>query len=353
MTKRQSKPAAATPTAPDPVITFDNLSLDLGNAYCNLAGDNGLSLDLRSIMAPLSEANKLGDWPIEDVIRFNGQWWVVGDRSYTLAPDAIQEHPTVNRYVSEWYKRLFAFALHKAFYKRVGSGIIYPRIISSVPAQLFKNQAETAAIKDNLAGEYEISNVYGGTLYVTVMPRQIVLIPEGIGTYFGFVFSPGNNSQYQTGTWLIADSGYLTLDSVMVRDGEYMPDAARSDEKTGISIVAEALRDMVFTKTRVRLDRAAIDKALECDTITVNQKIHPIAETKTKLLEQVGQRAVLLLEQWSAGQNLSGILLTGGGAKFLYPYLSSASLPPVMLSNNPRRANVEGAYLYLADSSGN
>lgn len=339
--------AKSLPAEPSLAAVNDNISLDLGNAYSNLRGDNELVLDWRSIMAPLSGANKLRDWPVEDVIQYEGQWWVVGDKSYTLAPDAIQENPTVNRYISEWYRRLFAFALHKAFNKRVGQEIVYPRVIASIPAGLFKNPDEAEAVKNNLTGDYQIGNVYGGTLHVSVMPQKLLLIPEGVGTYFGFVFGPGNNTLYQSGTWMIADIGYLTLDAIMLRDGEYMPDAARSDEKTGMSYVAGNLQEFVFSKGRVRLDRPSIDKAMECDVITVNQKALNIAQHRTDSLEALGKRASMLLEQWAAGQNLSGIILTGGGAEHLHSYIQSNMLPTITLAPYPRRANVDGAYLYI------
>lgn len=345
-----AKRAVKTAQSVEASNTGDTLSLDLGNAYSNAQGDNGLALDWRSIQAPLSASNKIADWPIADVIEFNGQWWAVGDPCYTLAPDNIQENPTTNRYISEWYKRLFAFALHKAFYKRVGEGVLYPRIITSIPASLFKSQDETAAVKANLVGDYEIGNVFRGDLIINVSPLHVVIVPEGIGTYFQYVFGAGNNSAYQAGTWMIADGGYLTLDCVMVRGGDYIADAAQSDERAGMSIVAAELKEYIRSKTRASLDRAEIDKAMECDTITANGKTVNIVQARTDMIERVAQRATLKLEEWAAGKNLSGILLTGGGAKYLHPHIVSNNLPPISLVPNARRSNVNGAYLYAVNT---
>lgn len=342
--KKQPEPATVQT---NPANDADNISLDMGNAYTNVQSDGAIALDYRSIMAPLSTSNRLGDLPVENVINYEGQLWAVGDACYTLAPNAIQENPTVNRYTSAWYKRLFAFALHKTLYKRAGQEIFYPRIISSVPAELFRNQDETAAIAANLCGHYEIGNTFGGQIIVDVLPRRLVLIPEGVGTYFGLVFGGGNNAQYKTGTWMIADSGYLTLDTVMLRDGEYIADASRSDERTGLSSVADKLRDFVFTRSRTRLDRASIDNAMQCATITVNTNVINVEQARTDALIELGKRASLLLEQWSAGHNLSGIIFTGGGAEYLFQHITSSMLPPLTLAARPRRANVEGAYTYI------
>ena len=352
MTKRQTQPKTdqlLPAEAAQKVIDLFNLSLDLGNAYANGRADNGLAFDYRSIIAPLGDANRL-NWTKADedsVIKYGDQWYVFGDRAYTLAPDTIEEYPTVNRYTSTWYKVLFAAALHRAFVARIGEGIIYPRLIVSIPAALFKSKGEAERVKANLIGEYRIDNVMGSTLAVNILPNKIVIVPEGIGTFFQFVFGGGQNEQFKTGTWVIADSGYLTLDAVFVRDSAYMPELAQSDEKTGISVVSEKLREYVRENARVRLDRATIDRGLECDSITVNEKPVNISALKQKAFTALAARAAKLVETWAAGQNLRGVILTGGGAPYLYPYMESANLPKIFLAQNPRRANVEGAYLYL------
>lgn len=351
--KKNAQPATPAALVTDDAITFENLSLDLGNAFSNIRGDNGFTDDFRSVLAPLSNANSIDDPEsnIRDVFTINGKTYVGGEKVYTLAPDAVEDNPTVNRYVSDWYKRLFAYALHRAFRKRVGRGIVYPRIISSVPAQLFKNGAEVDTIKANLCGDYQIGNVMGGELIVSVLPQKTIIIPEGVGTFFGYVFGAGRNPQFERGTYMIADSGYLTLDCVVLRDGEYMPDRAYSDALTGISRVAEAVKARVFSEARVDLSAAELDTALSCDTVTANGKIVQIAETKQKVLTELGARASLMLERWASGLNLSGVVFTGGGAPYLHPYIQTDKIPAPIMPTNTRRSNVEGAYLYLTDES--
>lgn len=343
MAKKSAQPAAKTVPSLREVRHF--LSCDLGNAYSNIRSDNDVASDWRSIMAPLTSSNRLADWPIEHVMRYEGDWWATGEICYTLAPETIEENLTMNRYRSDWYKRLFAFALHKAFNKLVGQEVVYPQVISSIPASLFKIRESADNVQRNLIGDYEIGNAYGGTLHVSV--QKVTIVPEGIGTYFGYVFGPGNNRQFESGTWMIADFGYLTLDAVFVRDGEYIADMARSDSQTGMSIVAEQLREYVQAKTNVELDRAQIDKAMECDLIEVNARSVNISQERETALAQLGNRAALLLEQWSRRANLNGIICTGGGAKYVYSHIISDMLPPLTLAKEPRRANVDGSYMYL------
>lgn len=324
------------------------LSLDLGNAYVNLRTDEGVTDDWRSIMAPLSDANRLGTWPLSDVMNYEGRWWATGEKCYTLAQDTIEEKVHLARYISPWYRRLFAFALHRAFWQLVGTEIVYPKVISSIPAKLFKNRVEAERIKKNLLGQYRIGNSKGGTLHLNITTDNLTIIPEGIGTYFGYVFGT-NERQYENGSWMVADFGYLTLDTVMVRDGDYIPDAAQSDSQTGISIASSAVLDALYSRTHADLDRAYIDENLTEDSITVNGRAYPIADTRDEAFGQIADRATGLLEQWAARQNLSGCILTGGGAEYVAPYIKSEHLPPIVVASDPRRANVDGAYLYITD----
>lgn len=343
--KRKSS-AIAVPVKVQPhEETYRYMACDLGNAYSNIKSDNGVAVDWRSITAPLSKSTRLADWPIDHVVKYKDEWWAAGEICYTLAPGTIEENLNMNRYVSEWYKRLFAFALHKAFYKLAGHEVIYPRVISSIPAVLFKMQDQVKKVQENLIGDYEIGNVFGGTLMVTV--PKVILLPEGIGTYFGYLFGPGNNSQYQAGTWMIADFGYLTLDAVFVQDGEYIADMAKSDSQTGMSTVAEQIQEFVYSKTGVELDRAQADKAMECDIIEVNTKKINISVVRETALARLGKRATQFIEEWSRRANLSGVIITGGGAKYAYSHIASDVLPPLSQASNPRRANADGAYLYI------
>jgi hypothetical protein len=343
MAKKTAQPSVKAP--PSLKETPHYLACDLGNAYSNIRSDNGVAADWRSIQAPLTTNTRLAELPINHVIKYEDEWWATGELCYTLAPESLDENLNLNRYTTPWYRRLFAFALHKAFYKSVGVEVVYPHVISSIPAGPFKSPATVKAVENSLKGDYEIGNVHGGTLYVSV--PKVTVIPEGIGTYFGYIFGPGNNKQFESGTWMIADFGYLTLDAVFVRDGEYIADLAKSDSLTGMSMVAEPIKDSILSETGVELDRAQIDKAMECDVIEVNSRPKNISLIRESTLSQLGKRAASLLEQWSRRANLNGIIATGGGAKYIYPHIISDVLPPMMLAQDPRRANVDGAYLYI------
>ena len=128
-------------SAPSP-LKFD-LAVDLGNSGTKIRATNNQSIAFRSILGHLSNANQMGKWPVKDVMFFEGRWWVAGEAAYTYAPQGIQENTTVARYTSSWYRTLFAFSLHKALHTYAGQGEIHPRIISSLPAEIYKDRLLT------------------------------------------------------------------------------------------------------------------------------------------------------------------------------------------------------------------
>lgn len=328
-----------------------DLALDMGNAYTNIEGDDDLSIDHRSILAMLSNVSRLGNLPESWTFRFQERRWVYGEKCHTYSPDAIMENVDEGRYTTNWYKILFIAALWRAFQAYVDCGVVTPRIISSVPAKIFKNPTLVEAIHANLVDNYEIESLTGKRLIVQA--DRIRIIPEGAGTHMGFVYGhipvPGAiPSYFQGGSWAVIDIGHLSTDMVIFRDNDYVGDDAQSDTHSGMSIVAQAVTDHIHSVTGVLLHRTEIDAEMRNDTITVNDGDPiDITDVRTQALQNLGVRITSIIEQWTRGRNMKGVILTGGGAELIKPYIESKRLPRITLAPNAPRANVIGAYAYL------
>lgn len=344
MSKKQTQTIAAPQTA----TTIQAISLDLGNAYCNLTASGGLNFDWRSVQGRVSDATRLKDLPFDHVINIEGQLWAFGSAAYTFAPRTLEDFPATNRYFSAWYKRLFTYALFRAFGLRIGEGVFYPRVILSIPAGLYSNEDVVRKVKDNLIGAYTISTVLGTDLHVVIHPGNMQVVPEGAGAYIACASAP-NGAVFQQGLWFVVDVGYLTSDIVAFRDGDYVPDLSNSDPAAGMRYVSGAVARKLHAITSVDLKPEEIDPYLQCDAMTVNSVSHPIGAYRTAALTNLGTRIAGFVQRNSAGLNLTGIILAGGGADYVHEYISSAGLPAVHLSPNARRANVEGAYSLIGE----
>lgn len=321
------------------------ISLDLGNAYCNLVASGGLTANWRSVQGRVSDAQALSEYPFDAVIKLNGELWAFGEAAFTYAARSLEDFPSTNRYTSQWYKRLFAYALHRAFGLRIGAEIYMPNVVLSIPARYFANESFAESVKALLCGEYHIGTVKDTVTRVSVTGERLKLIPEGVGAYLAT--SQGRGAALEHGLWLVVDVGYLTTDIVAFLDGDYMPDMAASDPNAGISTVANAIARHVLGKTGVDLKPVEIDRQLTCDSLTVNGVPIDIRDVRhtafTALVERVGKAALSA----AAGQNVTGVILTGGRADTIQHYWAVKSLPAPIVAPEPAYANATGGYLLL------
>lgn len=340
------KPRGAISQAPPQATLIRAISLDLGNAYCNLMADGPVVSDWRSVQGRVSDSRGLKELPFDDVIQIQDTWYVFGEAAYTYAPRTLEDFPATNRYTSKWYKRLFAFALHRAYGLRLADGPFYPAVILSIPASHYSNDLVVEKIRENLIGPYFLVNTHGQATQAVIDSAGLRIIPEGAGS---FLAAAAANRNLESGLWFVLDIGYLTSDIVAFRDGDYAPDLATSDSEAGMSRVAKAVARFIVGVTGVELRAADIDPQLHCPSIEINKEMIDIQDVKRTAVVTLGERIARFVMQASAGQNLSGLLLTGGGAELLRDAIQIPGLPIPIVAPNPRRANVEGAYKLLGE----
>lgn len=333
------KPIVKEPTP------IQGISVDLGNAYSNMLADNGVEADWRSIIGRVSNSNRMKQLPFDWTIGYDDGWFVFGELARTWASNNIEDFPTKDRYTSQWYNRLFIGALHKAYGARLGDGVFYPRVVASVPASEFAISRQVERIKSNLAGEYAIATIKDTYLNVVVDPDALTIVPEGAGSFYSMLKS--NSCDVTRGTWFTLDLGYLTGDILAFRDAEYMSDKAASDDSVGVRVIAAEIANLVRSEDGPALDPSEYDKFIGNDNVEVSGKTYRIKEVRDKVATDVGERIGRFLRKAASGQNVSGVLLTGGGANFFKSYIKSSI--PVTIAENPRRANVIGAFQMITE----
>ncbi|MBX3082953.1 MAG: ParM/StbA family protein [Anaerolineae bacterium] len=326
------------------------ISFDIGNGYMNATTDCGIPVDARSIQAPVSDAKRFNDLPFEHCLKFDDQWYVFGEACYTYAPKTGQDMTVTNRYMSDWYKRLFTYGLHRCYGliiqqpEAVPAERLEPQIVLSIPAVLFKDEAVTAKIHAHLCGTYHIqTTLCDYNVYIT--PENLTIIPEGAGS---FLSACAEYAAPHTGTWAVVDVGYLTTDIVIFRDEDYIADLADSDTAAGMNSVSKHIKGHVFAQHKIDLQTSIIDQHIDCDTISVHALSIPIQDVKHAALTALARQINQFIQVATAGVLITGIILTGGGAKLLLDYIKGpGSIVPLKLTNH-RRGNCDGGYLMLA-----
>jgi len=321
-------------------------SFDLGNGFCKLRSYD-VSAEYRSIYGVLTRRNTLVSVSDRLVIQIDNTKYVFGD-DVRLLCDTEPTAPTSRiRYTSDRYRLLFASALWRTFGHKAGDGVLYPRGVISIPVGEFNVQKDKE-VRDLLQGEYQIHGLNGASLYAQVQPADLIIIPEGLGTFWlaAFLEDGTMDERYTRGSTAIVDIGYYTTDVVLMQDGVYVVGGAQSAD-IGMGTVAEAVLEDLRRQGAYGLDVWQVDEALGSEQIIVNNQNYDLTQSVHLELSVLAERILNFVNSTLRGKNIRTVILGGGGAALLHPYLNNGKASHWVLSADTRRGNVEGAFGFL------
>ncbi|MHB8629948.1 MAG: ParM/StbA family protein [Aggregatilineales bacterium] len=360
MPKRKSDQtqAAVVQAAPRPVgqaLAGDVacMCFDLGNGFAKMLAllDTGPlgPIRWRSVQGRTGKKTRLHQLPPDWTIKWRGTFYVFGERAYTECSDSLEDFPTTDRYVSEWYKRMFAFGLYKAYGLRVVDhpGPYKPDIVASVPAKEFANEGRLNAIIENLCGDYQIETVLNTQLEIEVTEENLTVIPEGVGS---FLYMTKRRADLERGRWGVFDAGYLTGDWCEFLDGTYVADSSDSDDHLGMITVSQRLADYIRGLGGPSVTAAYIDEFVNQECITINAIPYDVRDAYHEAMSELGSRIARFIERKGAGKNFAGILLTGGNMRRQAEHITLPRLPKPLVCDEPENGNLLGS-LELAKSS--
>ena len=348
---KQTKDALKNPVREVNLLSAKNearplFSFDLGNGFCKIRSINE-SAEYRSIYGVLSLRNTLVNAADRLVIEFNGTRYVFGDDVRLLCDTEPTALTSRIRYTSDRYRLLFASALWRAFGASASEGVLYPRGVISIPVGEFNVQKDKE-VRKLLEGDYAINGLNSATLYVQVRPNDLIIIPEGLGTFWLEAFDAEGNmlEQFAHGSTAVVDIGFFTTDVVLMQDGVYVVAGAQSAD-IGMGTVAVAVLEDLRRQGAYGLDVWQIDELLDQKSTIINGQEYLLHPSIDKALSALAERILNFVNTTVRGKNIRTILLGGGGAALLQPYLSINSGVSWRLSADPRRGNVEGAFKFL------
>lgn len=337
----------AQPAVPDHIPpSIEWVVMDLGNGYSKMMC-SGIDKPLRwrSVQGHVGHKTRLNSLPQDWTIRWRGTYFVFGEQAYTESANSIEDFPTTDRYTSEWYKRMFGFALHKAFGLRVSQQVsdfpFMPEIVASVPAKEYSNPARLEAIRENLSGLYKIETVLGTMTEIDVNEANLTLIPEGAGSFL-YMTAQGHPNMEQ-GLWAVLDLGYLTGDIVFFKDGAYVADSSDSDDKLGMINISERVTESIRGQGGPSLSAAEIDPIVNDPCITISGVPYTVADAYQAAMTDLGNRVTSFLNKKCAGKNISGVLLTGGNVANQASFIALSRLPTPLICDDGENGNIRGA----------
>lgn len=328
------------------VQTTPLVSVDLGNATSKGATESS-QVHFRSIFGRISRSARLGRITSHLAFHFEGENLVFGEDARDLIDGEPNAYTDMSRYSEGFYRKLCAATLWRLFGDHCDQGVIYPIVVCSIPATEYAaGVAET--VKGVITGTYQIDSIEGDrTLHLVLTPENLVIIPEGAGSYFyGLKLTDGLGSQEVA----ILDIGFFTTDLVIFNRKGYVPGSARSC-KHGVRYVAEAVQRHLRRTEGYHGDLWAVDSALDAGMFAIGNRCIDFVRIRDEAFaELMGNIEVFYLS--NKGSRTPGVvLLSGGGAPGLYKMLPQRLLDTGwrVINGDPRRANVDGALLFLKE----
>jgi plasmid segregation protein ParM len=250
----------------------------------------------------------------------------------------------MRRYVEGFYRKLFAAALWRSFRSLATEGVLYPVMVCSIPVSEYAD-GKAEEVKQNVVGPYVMDGLDGVSLYVTITPENLVIIPEGAGSYFQALYTPGSNLASREVA--IVDIGFYTTDLVIFNKGNYVAGTARSS-KHGVQQVAAAVHHFLRQQYRYEGDVWTVDNELSAGAINIGNRCFDFTEQRDNAYCDLMDDILTFYRSSKGSRTPSAVVLSGGGAEGVYKFLSEDLKDEGWrVATNPRRANAEGAYLFL------
>jgi len=337
MTKKENKPMTAT-LEEHPLASFD-----LGNAGAKIKTAD-VAEEFRSIAGRLSRNRAFGEIKSPLVFTFNEETLVFGDDARDLIDGEPIAYTDMSRYTAGFYRQLFAAALWRSFRHIAIKGVVYPTIACSIPVSEYAD-GKGDEVKKNVEGTYDIHGLDGITLHAVVQPNQVVIIPEGAGSYFQALYAP--DSGLASREVAVIDIGFYTTDLTIWNKGSYVTGSAKS-AKHGVRQVAAAVYQFLRLKYNYEGDLWAVDSALSAGCIDVGNKCRGFTEERDTAYANLLNDVFAFYRSNKGSRTPGAILISGGGAEGVYKFLpDNLRDEGWRVITNARRANADGGYRFL------
>jgi hypothetical protein len=329
------------------------MSADLGKGWVKVKSSTEERI-YRSVISAESESIFF-DSPFDAngqfLIETDGKKYAVGDTVFTkgLVPIHIEDRSRIN---TGFYRILFASALAAVI--RQTSEV--EAVVSLPPAAYWDKEQQ----KERLAGSYEVRVPTGHgtpkTLTYTVPYNNIRVIPEGMGALCEIALDEtgrmtDKGDELFKRTVGVVDIGTGTVDLlkferlVLSRDGT-------NSRNTGVAKTVLQRIKQHASKNGIDLADHKLDSVLRerfyIDGSVKGQRRQIDDEIEGWIAEQASAVDAFIRSEWNGGNGVEYIIVTGGGANLVYPYLRDTfgDDRTFVSEGNPQFSNCEGGYRY-------
>lgn len=319
-----------------------DVAVDIGNSHTKIQGPGGRIVSFPSVIA---EATSILDFDVLNkrddlVITFEGRDYAVGRTAWTAGlhrsylADRSRLHDPI-------YRTLFAAAL-----SRVVDDSAVVRVIFSMPVSWYFDREEA---KEVLSGKYVVKTGKAKRTY-TVPRDEIMVVPEGLGSVIARIYNEQGRVADPTLTQRavgVVDIGGLTVDYIGMEAGLQIQQALSRSTTPALLGVWQSLGRRISKEYKLDFEPHKLDEIMKerwfyfyDQRVQVDQWVE---EALRFLADRINREIATL---WSGGAAVQTIVVTGGGATHLYPFIHRQYKTAITESDQPYLANVQGAYRF-------
>jgi hypothetical protein len=338
-------------------------SLDVGNGEAKGVSTAGKELvSFEPVIAPMSKKRGLSaeEKPYFSLRLADNSKMVYGvDDVFAYGQrENIRRLNSTERYTTPDYFNMVDVLLLHLFREYRGLGeYIKPVLAMAIPVEQYNNENIVEEIKSTLLGKRYIVDADACELHIQINSSNLHIIPESSGAMVHYAFDPETLKRRGDtgGSTLVIDPGYETTDTTLFEGMKYQRDRAFTFRRTGMGSVTRAVGDYVRTVIR-DADDSRVDVAMRAIAGIKPGAAKVIEPTPGKRVDisPVYDDAIANLAQRIAQdvqtaytEDVSRVLLSGGGAYHLSHALRDQMRFHVEIAPTPEYANVYGALTTL------
>lgn len=229
-------------------------------------------------------------------------------------------------------------------------------VVTGLPVLEFKNESENLkSMMLNRGNPFTFDMHFGPkTVRKTVSVKKAVVISQGEGAFYDYVLENDGTinpkrAEDVSGTVMVVDIGYRTTDIVTMENGRYIETLSDQLNK-GVNAIHQEVLRLIMQQKGIKKELKDMDDVVRTGKLfhnmnyidvnnIINQVAAPFAEDIVENLHIISN------DQLGA---VNRVILTGGGAEILYPFIGAnlQNIVEVSVMDYAEFCNSSGYYKY-------
>lgn len=301
------------------------IGIDIG--YGNVKVSRGdSSFCFPSIVGNYRENISIGfEYSALECVEVDNETFLVGESALR---HSTRHFTTLSR---DWIETIHYKALLKHALAR--SGVTGEAVITTgLPVDFRADKEQLTAIVMQVAEQADVN-------------ARVYVLPQPVGAFFSLLFDDRGSvldHRLASSRVGILDIGFFTTDLLTI-DSMNVVEGQLASFKNGVSTALEIMRQDLADKYKLQLDIRRVEEAVRRGKVAIfgeDQDITSISAKRLGELEAEIQAQTQTI--WGNAADLDRVILTGGGAAMLSPYLNLYRHATVI--RNAAEANAAGFY---------